>query len=113
MSTIGGAFQEDVLDAGLPVHRATGGDISKCPYYAAKMTASSRMAYASPLAMAVLQHPTGKGHNSCFALIKIPLIRTHEFGPSSCVHSGPGSVVAWGWIIPVAQGAHFSALVQA
>ncbi|CAB1431661.1 unnamed protein product [Pleuronectes platessa] len=32
-----GAIQEDVLDAGLPVHGATGGDISKCPYYAAKM----------------------------------------------------------------------------
>ncbi|CAB1436985.1 unnamed protein product [Pleuronectes platessa] len=33
------------------------------------------------------------GHNSCFALIKIPLIRTHEFGPSSCIHWCPGSVV--------------------
>ncbi|CAB1427851.1 unnamed protein product [Pleuronectes platessa] len=32
-----GAVQEDVLDAGLPVHGATGGDISKCPYYAAEM----------------------------------------------------------------------------
>ncbi|CAB1445939.1 unnamed protein product [Pleuronectes platessa] len=44
------------------------------------------------------------GHNSCFALIKTPLIRTHEFGPSSCVHWCPGSihasVVAWGWLIP-------------
>ncbi|CAB1428533.1 unnamed protein product [Pleuronectes platessa] len=51
------------------------------------------------------------GHNSCFDLIKIPLIRTHEFGPSSCVHWCPGSVVAWGCLIPVSQGAHFSALV--
>ncbi|CAB1438545.1 unnamed protein product [Pleuronectes platessa] len=32
-----GAIQEDVLDAGLPVHAAKGGDISTCPYYAAKM----------------------------------------------------------------------------
>ncbi|CAB1457984.1 unnamed protein product [Pleuronectes platessa] len=92
--TIGqGAIQEEVLDAGLPVHGATG-------------AASSGTAYAGQLAMAVLGHPTGQ------ALIKIPLIRTHEFGPSSCVHWCPGSVVAWDWLIPVAQGAYFSALVQ-
>ncbi|CAB1455013.1 unnamed protein product [Pleuronectes platessa] len=56
------------------------------------------------------------GHNwcnSCFALIKIPLIRTHEFGLSSCVHwFDPVSVVAWGWLLPVAQGVPFSALVH-
>ena len=32
-----GTIQEDVLDAGLLVHAATGGEISKCPYDAAKM----------------------------------------------------------------------------
>ncbi|CAB1429340.1 unnamed protein product [Pleuronectes platessa] len=37
-----GAVQEDVVDAGLPVHGATGGDISKCPYYAAKMTPQTK-----------------------------------------------------------------------
>lgn len=35
LEEIGKTFQEDVLDAGMPVHGATGGDISKCPYYAA------------------------------------------------------------------------------
>ncbi|CAB1454092.1 unnamed protein product [Pleuronectes platessa] len=49
-----------MLDAGLPVHGAMGGDISKCPYYAAKMTASSGTAYAGQLTMAVLRHPTGQ-----------------------------------------------------
>lgn len=37
LEEIGKTIQEDVLDAGMPVHGATGGDINKCPYYAAKM----------------------------------------------------------------------------
>lgn len=37
LEEIGKTIQEDVLDAGMPVHGAMGGDISKCPYYAAKM----------------------------------------------------------------------------
>lgn len=37
LEEIGKTFQEDVLDAGMPVHGAMDGDISKCPYYAAKM----------------------------------------------------------------------------
>ena len=37
LEEIGKTFQEDVLDAGMPVHGAMGGDISKCPYYSAKM----------------------------------------------------------------------------
>ncbi|XP_060945613.1 heme oxygenase 2 [Limanda limanda] len=60
LEEMGKDIQEDVLDAGLPVHGATGGDISKCPYYAAKMTASSGTAYAGQLAMAILRHPTGQ-----------------------------------------------------
>ncbi|CAB1421151.1 unnamed protein product [Pleuronectes platessa] len=60
LEEMGKTIQEDVLDAGLPVHGATGGDISKCPYYAAKMTASSGTAYAGQLVMAVLRHPTGQ-----------------------------------------------------
>lgn len=37
LEEIGKTIQEDVLDAGMPVHGSTGGDISKCPYYNAKM----------------------------------------------------------------------------
>lgn len=37
LEEIGKTIQEDVLDAGTPVHGAMGGDINKCPYYAAKM----------------------------------------------------------------------------
>ncbi|XP_054462964.1 heme oxygenase 2 [Anoplopoma fimbria] len=60
LEEIGKTIQDEVLDAGMPVHGATGGDISKCPYYAAKMAASGGTAYASQLAMAVLRHPTGQ-----------------------------------------------------
>ncbi|XP_061568475.1 heme oxygenase 2 [Cololabis saira] len=60
LEEIGKTFQEDVLDAGMAVHGATGGDISKCPYYAAQMAASGGTAYVCQLAMAVLRHPTGQ-----------------------------------------------------
>ncbi|KAL6102933.1 hmox2 [Pungitius sinensis] len=60
LEEMGKTIQEDVLDAGMPVHGAMGGDINKCPYYAAKMAASGGTAYASQLAMAVLRHPTGQ-----------------------------------------------------
>ncbi|KAM9392018.1 heme oxygenase 2 isoform 1-T3 [Pholidichthys leucotaenia] len=60
LEEIGKTIQEDVLDAGMPVHGAMGGDISKCPYYAAKMAASGGTAYIAQLAMAVLRHPTGQ-----------------------------------------------------
>ncbi|XP_031733602.1 heme oxygenase 2 [Anarrhichthys ocellatus] len=60
LEEIGKTIQEDVLDAGMPVHGAMGGDINKCPYYAVKTAASGGTAYASQLAMAVLRHPTGQ-----------------------------------------------------
>lgn len=60
LEEIGKTIQEDVLDAGMPVHGSMGGDISKCPYYAAKMAASGGTAYVSQLMMAVLRHPTGQ-----------------------------------------------------
>ncbi|KAK5914054.1 hypothetical protein CgunFtcFv8_008521 [Champsocephalus gunnari] len=60
LEEIGKTIQEDVLDAGMPVHGATGGDISKCPYYSAKMAAAGGSEYACQLAMAVLRHPTGQ-----------------------------------------------------
>lgn len=39
LEEMGKTIQEDVLDAGMPVHGSMGGDISKCPYYATKMGA--------------------------------------------------------------------------
>ncbi|XP_074512767.1 heme oxygenase 2 [Sebastes fasciatus] len=60
LEEIGKTIPEDVLDAGMPGHGEMDGDINKCPYYAAKMTASSGTAYAGQLAMAVLRHPTGQ-----------------------------------------------------
>ncbi|XP_049601555.1 heme oxygenase 2 isoform X1 [Syngnathus scovelli] len=60
LEEIGKTFQEEVSEAGMPVHGDTGGDISKCPYYAAKMAATGGTAYAYQLAMAILRHPTGQ-----------------------------------------------------
>lgn len=60
LEEMGKNIQEEVLDAGMPVHGAMGGDISKCPYYAAQMAASGGKAYVCQLAMAVLRHPTGQ-----------------------------------------------------
>lgn len=39
LEEMGKDIQEEVMDAGMPVHGAhgTGGDINKCPYYAAQM----------------------------------------------------------------------------
>ncbi|XP_037544311.1 heme oxygenase 2 [Nematolebias whitei] len=60
LEEIGKTIQEDVLDAGMSAHGELGGDISKCPYYAAKMAASGGTAYFCQLAMAALRHPTGQ-----------------------------------------------------
>ncbi|XP_043955913.1 heme oxygenase 2 isoform X2 [Gambusia affinis] len=59
LEEIGKTIQEDVQDAGMAVHGEMGGDISKCPYYAAKM-ASGGTAYFGQLVMAALRHPTGQ-----------------------------------------------------
>ncbi|XP_061703288.1 heme oxygenase 2 [Syngnathoides biaculeatus] len=60
LEEIGKTFQEEVSEAGMPVHGDAGGDIRKCPYYAAKMATRGGTAYACQLAMAVLRHPTGQ-----------------------------------------------------
>uniref|UniRef100_A0A3Q0SHN9 heme oxygenase (biliverdin-producing) n=1 Tax=Amphilophus citrinellus TaxID=61819 RepID=A0A3Q0SHN9_AMPCI len=60
LEEIGKTIQEDVLDAGMPVHGAMGGDISKCPYYAAKMGNLCPDLLCVTLAMAALRHPTGQ-----------------------------------------------------
>lgn len=56
----GKSFPREISDSGMSHHGAMGGDISKCPYYAAKMAASGGTAYVGQLAMAVLRHPTGQ-----------------------------------------------------
>lgn len=60
LEEIGKSIKDEVLDAGMPVHGDMGGDISKCPYYAAKMAATGGTTYACQLAMAVLRNPTGQ-----------------------------------------------------
>ncbi|XP_054615311.1 heme oxygenase 2 [Dunckerocampus dactyliophorus] len=60
LEEMGKTFKEDVSDAGMPVHGDMGGDVSKCPYYAAKTAATGGTAYACQLAVAVMRHPTGQ-----------------------------------------------------
>lgn len=60
LEEMGKTIQEEVLDAGMPVHGATDGDINKCPFYQAKTAAGGGTAYAGQLAMAALRHPTGQ-----------------------------------------------------
>ncbi|XP_059417918.1 heme oxygenase 2 [Carassius carassius] len=62
LEEVGKTLQDDVLDAA-PVHGAHGemqGDLSQCPYYAAKMAASGGSSYICHLAMTVLKHPSGQ-----------------------------------------------------
>lgn len=55
------SFPREVSESGMShSHGTIDGDISKCPYYAAKMAATGGTAYISQLALAVLQHPTGQ-----------------------------------------------------
>ncbi|XP_077474162.1 heme oxygenase 2 isoform X2 [Stigmatopora argus] len=49
---------EEDSESGMPVHGDAGGDVSKCPYYAAKMTTGGTT-QACQLAAAVLAHPSG------------------------------------------------------
>ncbi|XP_026071411.1 heme oxygenase 2-like isoform X1 [Carassius auratus] len=55
----GKTLQDDVLDAA-PVHGEMQGDISQCPYYAAKMAASDGSSYICQMAMTVLKNPSGQ-----------------------------------------------------
>ncbi|XP_030646452.1 heme oxygenase 2 [Chanos chanos] len=60
LEEIGKTLQDDVVDGGIPAHGDMQGDISKCPYYAAKMAASGGSAYAYQMATALLRKPTGQ-----------------------------------------------------
>ncbi|KAM6939691.1 heme oxygenase 2a [Xenentodon cancila] len=60
LEDVGKTIKEEVQDAGFGHSHAEvmeGGDINKCPYYAAKMAASGNPTYALQLAMTLLRHP--------------------------------------------------------
>ncbi|XP_057673566.1 heme oxygenase 2 [Corythoichthys intestinalis] len=52
--------EEDDTENGMPVHGDATGDVSKCPYYAAKTAAADGTTHACQLAMAMLHHPSGQ-----------------------------------------------------
>ncbi|KAL4658146.1 heme oxygenase 2 [Arapaima gigas] len=60
LEEIGKTLPKDVVDGEFPAHGEMQGDISKCPYYAAKMAASGGASYACQMAMALLRHPIGQ-----------------------------------------------------
>ncbi|XP_041640316.1 heme oxygenase 2a [Cheilinus undulatus] len=60
LEEIGKTIKDEVQEAGLGHSHAEimeGGDINKCPYYAAKMAASGNPTYACQLAVMLLKHP--------------------------------------------------------
>ncbi|CAJ1053220.1 heme oxygenase 2a [Xyrichtys novacula] len=60
LEEIGKTIKEEVKDAGFGHSHAEimeGGDINKCPYYAAKMAASGNPTHLCQLAMMLLKHP--------------------------------------------------------
>lgn len=60
LEEIGKTISEEVQNTGLGHSHAEimeGGDINKCPYYAAKMAASGNPTYACQLALTLLRHP--------------------------------------------------------
>ncbi|XP_028257128.1 heme oxygenase 2a [Parambassis ranga] len=60
LEEIGNTIKEEVQDVGHGHSHAEimqGGDINKCPYYAAKMAASGNMTYACQVATVLLKHP--------------------------------------------------------
>ncbi|XP_069570688.1 heme oxygenase 2a [Brachyistius frenatus] len=60
LEEIGMTIKEEVQDADFGHSHAEimeGGDINKCPYYAAKMAAGGNPTYACQLAMTLLRHP--------------------------------------------------------
>ncbi|TSK87599.1 Heme oxygenase 2 [Bagarius yarrelli] len=59
LEEMGKTIQEDILDSG-PIHGHMQGDISKCPYYTAKMAASGGSAYVYQMTAALFRMPTGQ-----------------------------------------------------
>ncbi|XP_055050866.1 heme oxygenase 2-like [Misgurnus anguillicaudatus] len=59
LAEVGKTLQDDVLDSA-PVHGEMQGDISQCPYYAAKAAASGGSACIFQMAVSVLKSPSGQ-----------------------------------------------------
>ncbi|KTF72271.1 hypothetical protein cypCar_00042396 [Cyprinus carpio] len=59
LEEVGKTLQDDVLDAA-PAHGEMQGDISQCPYYAAKTAASGGSSYICQMAKTVLKNPSGQ-----------------------------------------------------
>ncbi|MGH0168658.1 UNVERIFIED_CONTAM: hypothetical protein FKN15_055077 [Acipenser sinensis] len=69
LERVGKTIKDEVLDGGLPEYDGKG-DLSKCPYYAAKTAVCGGSACVCHMAMAVLRHPTGQVMMSaCIALL--------------------------------------------
>ncbi|MGH0155453.1 UNVERIFIED_CONTAM: hypothetical protein FKN15_046672 [Acipenser sinensis] len=69
LERVGKTIKDEVLDGGLPEYDGKG-DLSKCPYYAAKTAAGGGSACVCHMAMAVLSHPTGQViMSACIALL--------------------------------------------
>ncbi|KAG1968981.1 heme oxygenase 2 isoform b [Pimephales promelas] len=59
LEEVGKTLQDDVLDAA-PAHGEIQGDVSQCPYHAAKTAASNGSSYVCQVAMTVLKNPSGQ-----------------------------------------------------
>uniref|UniRef100_A0A3B1KHY5 heme oxygenase (biliverdin-producing) n=1 Tax=Astyanax mexicanus TaxID=7994 RepID=A0A3B1KHY5_ASTMX len=60
LQEIGNGIKEEVQDISFPAHGDLGGDISKCPYYAAKMAVSGNTTYMCQLARTLLRHTSAQ-----------------------------------------------------
>ncbi|KAI7803749.1 heme oxygenase 2 [Triplophysa rosa] len=59
LEEVGKTLQEDVMDA-TPLHGEMQGDVSQCPYHAAKTAATGGSAFIYQMAMSVLKNPSGQ-----------------------------------------------------
>ncbi|XP_066509849.1 heme oxygenase 2-like isoform X2 [Hoplias malabaricus] len=60
LQEIGKSIKEDVQDISFPAHGGMGGDISKCPYYAAKMAVSGNTMFICQFARTLLRDHTAQ-----------------------------------------------------
>ncbi|XP_076841264.1 heme oxygenase 2a isoform X2 [Brachyhypopomus gauderio] len=58
LQEIGKGIEDEVQDNGVPSHADMGGDISKCPYYAAQMAVGGKTAHVRQLTRMLLKHAT-------------------------------------------------------
>lgn len=60
LEEIGKTLKDEGMETGMPAHGDMDGDISKCPYYTAKMAASGGASFACQMGMTILRHPTAQ-----------------------------------------------------